>query len=228
MIMPSSQTLSFRSTRNQRGNCVPLLLATLPVRIVACSVLGVKELCPPSVPTLSFRSTRNQCGNSCRPCHLVLLPHPSTFSCLRLASVHRSPYVVQSHGRWGQGSVLRDIIPSTRTLTSRSIRKQCGNCEPLHRKYICTAYFSLRSSSSVHVVHVPVRPGTTSAAIVSQSTVSAALPLLAGIRNCSNQICIFFFWQCCPAAAVAPVRVSPWDFACVSVMTGPPATFSLL
>jgi hypothetical protein len=79
-ITPSAPTLHFNSTRNQRGNCTPILAT---VRLNCILQLAVFDCCPftrtfifsvdarvqdimPSVTTLFIRSTRNQSGN-CRP-----------------------------------------------------------------------------------------------------------------------------------------------------------------
>jgi hypothetical protein len=76
-IMPSAITLCLRSTKNQRGNCTPILsIVSLycilqPVFFFCCSDslasshsadVGIHVIVP-SVTTLFMRSTRNQSGN---------------------------------------------------------------------------------------------------------------------------------------------------------------------
>jgi hypothetical protein len=79
-FMPSVATLIIRSTRNQRGNCFPILATVRLYRILQLCVLGVSPITRastrpvdagiqdilPSVFTLTFRSTRNHRGN-CSP-----------------------------------------------------------------------------------------------------------------------------------------------------------------
>jgi hypothetical protein len=76
-IMPSLATLYFRSTRNQCGNCSPILATVRLYRILQLTVFywcpftrtfirsadaGIQGMMP-SVATLYFRSTWNQRGN---------------------------------------------------------------------------------------------------------------------------------------------------------------------
>jgi hypothetical protein len=91
-ILLSAITLTFRSTRNQRGNCNPILA---PVHLHRILQLDVFVFCPctrassrpvhvgihdilPSLITLTFRSTLNQ-RDRCtpRPYHRAFLLHPS-------------------------------------------------------------------------------------------------------------------------------------------------------
>jgi hypothetical protein len=106
-ILPSATTLTSRSTRNQRGNCIPIIAA---VQLHCILQLAVFVFYPftrpptrpvdawiqdfmPSATTLVFRSTRNQCCN-CTPilaamrlCSLLQLdvlvfcPSARTFIC---------------------------------------------------------------------------------------------------------------------------------------------------
>jgi hypothetical protein len=81
--IPSVITLSFRTTRNQGSNCVPILTTVRLYRILQLGVFvftrtssrqgdaGIQDIMP-SLITLSFRSTRNGRCN-CNPTYLALL-----------------------------------------------------------------------------------------------------------------------------------------------------------
>jgi hypothetical protein len=146
-LVPSLITLTFRSTRNQRGNCDPILVT---VRLYRFLQLEVFVLCPftrtsirlvdavlqgtmPSLITLIFRSTWNERGN-CNPVYLVLLA-PLLIARIRNCtsqvciffwcpatsghSGHSSPSGPSSirHGRW----IFIIIISDRRRKTYRSV-----------------------------------------------------------------------------------------------------------
>jgi hypothetical protein len=136
--MPSPLTLRSRSTRNQRGNCTPILPT---VRLYCILQLAVFVFCPftrasrrclvdagiqdmmPSVFTLSLRSIRNQRCN-CSPIlatvRLYCILQRAVFDC-RPSRTSTRPV----------DAGIQDFLPSVKTLRSRSIRNQRSNCSPI-------------------------------------------------------------------------------------------------
>jgi hypothetical protein len=78
----------------------------------------------PSTTTLHFRSTRDQYGN-----FLPIFATVHLYRILQLAVFIFCPFTqttIRSAGVW-----IQDILPSIRTLHSRSSRYQRGNCSPI-------------------------------------------------------------------------------------------------
>jgi hypothetical protein len=127
--IPSIHTLTFRSTRNQRGNCDPILATmhlyrTLQLAVFICCPstcasirlvdAGIQDTSP-SFITLSFRSTRNQRGNG-----IPILATVRFYRILQLAVFVFCP-CTRSSSRQGDAGI-QEIIPSAITLFFRSTR----------------------------------------------------------------------------------------------------------
>jgi hypothetical protein len=139
--MPSAPTLNFRSTRNQRGNCTPILAT---VRLYCILQLPVFLFCPfthtlihsvdggiqdtvPSTLTLVCRSTRNQHGNY-TPCIATV-----RFYCIiQLVVFVFCPFSRSSSHLVDTG--IQERIPSMPALYWLSTWNQCGNCIPILAK----------------------------------------------------------------------------------------------
>jgi hypothetical protein len=136
--MPSTLTLTFRSTRNHRCNYTPILAT---VRLYSILQLAVFVFCPftrafirpvdagiqdsmPSATTLCSRSTRNQSSN-CAP---ILATVPLN-RILQLAVFVFCPFTRAFIRPVDAG--IQDSMPSATTLYSRSTRNQSSNCAPI-------------------------------------------------------------------------------------------------
>jgi ribosomal protein L34E len=134
-FFPSLITLMFRSTRNQCGDCGPILATVRLYRILQLAVFDgckstrtssrqgdvrIQDILP-SAPTLMFRSTRNQCGD-CGP----ILATVRLYRILQLDVFLFCPFarttICPVEAR------IQDILPSIQTLFCRSTRNQCGDC----------------------------------------------------------------------------------------------------
>jgi hypothetical protein len=128
-IMPSAITLFFRSTRDHRGNCGPILLAVRSYRIrqldnfVFCPLTrtfirsvdaGIQDIAP-SVTTQYFRSTRDQRGNYGQTLATVRL-----YCILQLAVFVCCPWTHPSIRLVDSG--MQESTPSIPTLDFRSTR----------------------------------------------------------------------------------------------------------
>jgi hypothetical protein len=127
-IMPSVMTPSFRSTRNQRRNCSPILVTVCLYCIFQLAVFvccpftrtpsddtGIQDIVP-SVPTLPFRSTGNQRCN-CTP----ILATVRLYRIHQLAVFDCGPCTRASR-RCSVDAGIQDIVPPFQTLVSRSTR----------------------------------------------------------------------------------------------------------
>jgi hypothetical protein len=139
LLPPWVSILHFGSTRNQRGNCPPIL-ATVRLHCIFQFAdflfclsdtrtfirpvdAGMQDI-HPSVIRLCFRSTLNQLGN-CTP----ILATSRLCCILQLAVFDYCPFT-RASSHQGDAGVL-DFIPSALTLTSRSTRDQRGDCDPI-------------------------------------------------------------------------------------------------
>jgi hypothetical protein len=137
-LVPSTPTLIFRSTGNQRGDCLPILAI---VHAYCILQLAVFFFCPfafmcgrlvalagqgtvPSIQTLLFRSTRNQRGN-CSPILAIVL----LYCILQLAVFFFCPSTHMCGHLVALG--VQGTVPSFITLLFCSTRKQLGNSSPI-------------------------------------------------------------------------------------------------
>jgi hypothetical protein len=137
-ITPSVMPLISRSTRNQHGNCIPILATVYLYRILQFSVFifcpctrtssrqgdtGIQDIVPSAI-TLISRSTWNQRGN----CSLILATVHS-YCILQFAVFIFCP-CTRTSSRQGDAGI-QGILPSVITLFLRSTWDQRGNSIPI-------------------------------------------------------------------------------------------------
>jgi hypothetical protein len=208
-----------RSTRDQLGNCNPIL-ATVPLyRILQ---LVIFECCPalastrsvdvgiqdnaPSVTALFMCYTRNQRGN-CIPTLVTV-----SLYCILQRTVFFCCPATRTSISTDIGSQDTLTPPSVPPLFFRSIRDQRGNCTPILATLRLYCIFQLAvfvfytfTRTSIRSADVGIKdimPSvTTLTSHLTRNQRGNCIPiclvlltvlLLAGIRNCTTQLCIFF------------------------------------
>jgi hypothetical protein len=160
VFVPSIPTLCFfRSTRNESGNCTPILVTvrlcwilqvavficlSAAVASTHCADIGTQDFIP-SLAALSIHSTRNQFSN-CDPIHVTVrlyyIPQLAVFVCCPFTRTSIRPDDVG----------IQDMVPSVMTLHFFLTWNQRGPILATVR-----FYRSIQLGSSVYL---PVRPVT--------------------------------------------------------------------
>jgi hypothetical protein len=137
-VCPSFPTLFSRLTRDVHGNCDPILATVRLYRTLQLdgfifwsftltstrsAEAGIQVFLP-SIPTLKSRSTRNQCGN-----YGPILATVPLYRILQFVVFVWCPFTRTFIRPVDAG--IQGIMPSLKTLISRSTRHQRGNYDPV-------------------------------------------------------------------------------------------------
>jgi hypothetical protein len=215
VFLPSIPTLFFRSTRNQRCNCGPILAT---VHLHRIHQLPVSVFCPftplsrrrsddagiqgilPSTPALFFRSIWKQRRN-----FLPILATVRFYCILQRGVFVWCPATFASTCSVDAG--IQAINPSTMTLYTRSTRNQRGNCGPilatvrfyciLQRVVFVFSPATLASTCSVDAGIQAIVPSIPTLLFRSAWNQGGnCIPIIATVRL--NRILQLAFFDCCP------------------------------